>query len=94
MASVYILFSSHLNRFYVGSCADRTYRIGQHLSKEFKASFTAKAEDWELFLFIDDLTYSQARGIEGHIKRMKSKEYIFNLKQYPDMQEKLKLRFI
>jgi putative endonuclease len=74
MASVYILLSKKLNRRdgyrdYTGSCKDLSYRIEQHLNKDFSDSFTAKTDDWELFLFIDDLHYDQARRIEEHIKK-------------------------
>ncbi len=94
MASVYILFSAKLDRFYTGSCKDLSYRIQQHISKEFLNSFTSKVTDWELFYFIDDLEYEQARMIETHIKKSKSKIYINNLKSYPEILEKLKEKFV
>jgi putative endonuclease len=31
------------------------------------------------------LSYSQARSVETHIKKMKSKIYIQNLKKYPEL---------
>jgi putative endonuclease len=89
MAFVYILFSRKLDRFYTGSCNDLDFRLDQHLKKDFTKSFTAKSNDWELFLFIDDLHYAQARLIETHIKKMKSKVYIQNLKKYPEVVKKL-----
>jgi GIY-YIG catalytic domain len=46
MATVYILRSEKLNRFYVGSCDSLEYRIDQHLNKEFVKSFTTSAEDY------------------------------------------------
>ena len=55
MASVYILHSEKLDRFYIGSCKDLSYRMDQHLNKEFTGSFTTAAEDWELYLAIDEL---------------------------------------
>jgi putative endonuclease len=36
-----------------------------------------------------DLEYMQARKIENHIKRMKSKKYIKDLKSYSELSEKL-----
>ena len=93
MASVYILFSKNLDRFYTGSCKDLSYRIEQHLNKDFSKSFTAKTDDWELFLFVDHLSYDQARLIEEHIKKMKSKTYIQNLKKYPEMLQKLTIKY-
>jgi len=89
MASVYILFSKKLDRFYIGSCENLDHRMEQHFNKEFSKSFTAKADDWELFFSIDHLHYAQARMIEKHIKKMKSKTYIQNLKKYPEISQKL-----
>lgn len=94
MASVYILYSGKLDKFYTGSCMDLHYRIGQHLNKDFIDSFTAKADGRTLFYFKVNLDYRQARFIERHIKEMKSKVYIQNLKKYPEMIEKLLLRYI
>ena len=94
MASVYILHSKKLNRFYIGSCKDLSYRFDQHLNKEFKESFTAKAEDWELYLSIDELIYHQARLIEAHLKKLKSKTYIKNLSKYPEIIELLKEKYL
>ena len=93
MASVYILYSKKLDRFYVGSCKDLSFRIDQHLKKEFAESFTTSAEDWELYLSIDELTYEQARLIEVHLKKMKSKTYVQNLLKYPEIIERLKVKY-
>ncbi|MDP3558116.1 MAG: GIY-YIG nuclease family protein [Bacteroidota bacterium] len=93
MASVYILYSKNLDRFYTGSCKDLSYRIDQHFNKEFSKSFTTKENDWELYFFEDNLEYKTARAIEAHIKKMKSKTYILNLKQYPEMIIKLKEKY-
>jgi putative endonuclease len=93
MAAVYILFSKKLNRFYIGSCKDISFRIDQHLKKAFPTSFTAKADDWCIYYLADNLSYSQARQIESHIKKMKSSKYIANLKNYPDIMLKLKLKY-
>ena len=93
MASIYILHSIQLDKFYIGSCKDLNYRIGQHLNKEFIKSFTSKADDWTLFFFADGLEYKQARLIEHHIKAMKSKSYIHNLKSYPEIIEKLSEKY-
>jgi putative endonuclease len=93
MASVYILYSEKLNRYYVGSCKDVSYRVDQHLNKDFPMSFTAKADDWTLFFFVDNLEYAQARKIERHIKNMKSKNYIQNIKKYPEISQNLVIQY-
>ncbi len=93
MASVYIFFSNHLNRFYIGSCKDLSYRIDEHINKTFTHSYTAKADDWVLFFHADDFEYEQARAIEKHIKNMKSFTYILNLRKYPEILELLKSKY-
>jgi len=93
MASVYILYSQLLDRYYVGSCKDLDTRIHDHLFKYFPNAYTAKADDWTLFLAIKNLTYSQARKIELHIKKMKTHTYIENLRKYPDLVRKITDKF-
>ena len=93
MASVYILYSPGLDIYYTGSCKDLSYRINQHVNKVFTKSFTSVREDWELFFYEDNLGYKQARSIEAHIKRMKSKTYIHNIKEYPEIIEKLREKY-
>ncbi len=82
-----------MNRFYIGSCRDFNYRLGLHLNRDYPLSFTAKADDWELFAYWDDLSPEQARGIEGHIKRMRNSKYMENLQLYPDIINKLKSKY-
>jgi putative endonuclease len=89
MAVVYILYSPSLNKYYTGSCINISERFDQHLSKFFPDAFTASTTDWIHYFHIDGLAHKQARGIELHIKKMKSKKYIENLKKYPGLVEKL-----
>ncbi len=93
MAFVYILYSGSIDKFYTGSCKDLELRQEQHISKFYPDSFTSRADDWTLFFIIENLQLAQARRIEYHIKKMKSKIYIHNLKKYPEMVEKLKVKF-
>jgi putative endonuclease len=92
---VYILFSKQLNRYYIGSTRLLAgQRLERHLAGYYgKTKFTAKANDWELFYSIACMGYSQAHKIERHIKRMKSKKYIENLATYPEITEKLLLKY-
>ena len=94
MAFVYILYSSSLNKYYVGSCLDLDLRLEAHLSKKFVDGFTAKANDWKLYYSIKNLEYKQARKVETHIKKMRSKKYIENLKKYPEISEKIIKQYI
>lgn len=56
--------------------------------------FTGKADDWLLYLKFTCKCKNQALKIERHIKRMKSKVYIQNLIQYPEIIEKLKATYL
>ena len=89
MAAVYILYSSSLNKFYIGSCVELTERLEQHLSKISPHAFTSKAKDWIVYFSLTDLSYKQARSIASHIKSMKSKKYIENLKRFRGLALKL-----
>jgi putative endonuclease len=89
MASVYILYSAEIDRFYIGSCENLQIRLSQHLNHKFSDSYTSKATDWILFFALDKLDYKQARLIEAHIKKMRTRTYYQNLKTYPEISEKL-----
>ena len=47
------------------------------------------SSDWTLFYSLEVNNNTIARKIEAHIKKMKSKVYINNLKNYPEISEKL-----
>ena len=90
---VYILFSNALNKYYIGQSENVEERIKLHLQKTFPSAFTKIASDWEVFLVIPCNSRAHALQIEKHIKKMKSKVYIENLKNYPEMIEKLLLKY-
>jgi putative endonuclease len=92
MASVYILYSKKINRFYIGSCNDLQQRLLQHKEKIFPEAFTSKADDWELFFELSDLDYKQAREAEKYIKSRKSSSFIRTLKTTQKHLIKSKLR--
>jgi putative endonuclease len=89
MATIYILYSSDMNQFYIGSCNNLEQRLNQHLNKSFDIAHTKKANDWKLFYSREDLEYQTARKIETHIKKMKSQKYVQDLKRYPEIIDKL-----
>jgi len=90
MIGAYIIHSEKLNRFYIGSTTDIDQRIINHNNHHHgKHSFTAKANDWKLFLFIPTNEYPQANRIELKIKKKKSATFNRCLKQYPELIKKL-----
>lgn len=90
---VYVLYSASCDKFYIGSCRDLEERMSQHLNKTFGQSFTGIANDWSIFWKMDELGYNQCRSIEQHIKRMKSRKYLHDLKAYPEISEKLRSKY-
>ena len=95
MNCCYILFSDTLKKHYIGAChEDLDARILKHNVHEYgNHRFTAKAKDWKLLLKIECTSYNQALKIEKHIKNMKSSIYITNLLKYPELTEKLKIKY-
>ena len=91
MCYCYILHSPSTDTFYVGSTGTSIdERIERHLNKYYgNSKFTAKFNDWVLFHSIPCNSFKQALAIERHIKNMKSKKYIKNLKLYPEITDKL-----
>ncbi len=85
MATVYVLYSKTIDGYYVGSCIEFLSRFQEHLNKTYENAYTRKASDWKLYFLLENLEYAQARKIEKHIKLMKSRTYIENLKKYPEM---------
>ena len=82
MNATYILHSKKLNKFYVGATQDSIEsRIEKHNNHEYGLHrFSAKADDWELFLLIPTEDYAHAIRIERKIKAMKSAKFILKLK--------------
>jgi putative endonuclease len=64
-------------------------RLQNHLKEYYGTAFTSNAKDWEIYLQISCSTMHQALKLERHVKKMKSKIYINNLKKYPEMIEQL-----
>ena len=93
MHYVYILFSEKAGRYYTGETYDVAERLERHNTGYYDEKWTESGKPWRLVLAIECTDKKQALCIERHIKAMKSKKYIENLVQYPEMVEKLKARF-
>jgi putative endonuclease len=78
-----------LDKYYVGSCIDLNQRLTEHGEGYYHGSYTQKANGWILYYSIDDLGYTQAKNVEKHIKSMKSRRYLENLKKYKEVSENL-----
>lgn len=79
MHTVYILYSSCYNKYYVGETADINKRLEEHNSKAFLKSSTTFADDWRVVLSFLVTDRVAARKVERYIKDMKSKKFIEQL---------------
>ncbi len=77
-AECYIIYSPKLNRFYVGVTNDGVAeRLLRHNNHQYGGHrYTAKTNDWEIYIFLKAVDYSHAIRMERKIKSMKSKVYI------------------
>ena len=81
MHHLYIIFSSAIDKYYVGETSNFQDRINQHNSSFFKKSYTSVANDWKPVLLIEFDNISQAKKAEAFIKKMNSREFILRLIQ-------------
>ncbi len=93
MAYVYILYSEKIDKHYIGSCLDLESRIVEHNQHAYPGSFTTQSDDWVLYFSLSTESEKTARDIEKHIKRMKSRKYLLDLKRYPAIAEKLLINY-
>jgi len=76
MHYLYIIYSSSLNKYYVGETPNIDIRLQQHNNHYFKTNFTRSAGDWTLKLSYKCDNKKQAVFLEKFTKRMKSKVFI------------------
>ena len=92
---VYILYSTRIDKFYIGFTTEApSLRLARHNEGYYDNKFTAKGKPWVVHHFIACESEAQARKIESHIKAMKSRKYLNDLKAYPAIEEKLKQKYI
>jgi len=94
MSYVYILYSKKLAGYYIGSSSlAPNERLSNHNDMYYENKYTSKGIPWEIFWQLETPNLSVALQIEKHIKRMKSRVYIQNLKIYPEMAQKLLIKY-
>ncbi|MFH0866629.1 MAG: GIY-YIG nuclease family protein [Bacteroidota bacterium] len=91
MAYCYILYSETADKFYIGVTSETPdIRLGKHLNDYYqKSKFTNIANDWKIFWSLECPTLFVAKKIEIHLKKMKSRKYLENLKCYAEIGQKL-----
>jgi putative endonuclease len=93
MHYVYILYSSKLDKYYIGETIDLEERLHLHNSGYFKKAFTSKAKDWEIKLTLTCSSIIIARKIEAHIKKMKSRIFTEKLMASSGLQNHIVSKF-
>jgi putative endonuclease len=79
MHYLYIIYSTSIDKFYVGESADLAARLIQHNQGFYKSAYTSQACDWILKLKIEFKDITTARKAEHFIKRMNSRKFIERL---------------
>ena len=77
MPFTYIIYSSKLNKYYIGACIDIDRRLHEHNIGHSK--FTSTGIPWELKFKKQFSTLLEAKQFELKIKKMKSRKYIEGL---------------
>ena len=77
MAYVYIIYSSKVNKYYVGACSDLNRRLYEHNIGHSK--FTSTGTPWELKYSELFSNLQDAKKRELEIKKKKSRIYIEQL---------------
>ena len=78
MHYLYILFSLHANKYYVGESEKPWSRLQKH-QDNYSKTFTGKYDDWQLKALFKVDSRSTARKIEVFIKKQKSRKLIERL---------------
>jgi putative endonuclease len=91
MAYCYILYSEKVDKYYIGKTSDLPeQRLLKHLQNFYqKKKYTNIADDWKIFWSQGCKNIAIAGKIEKHLKQMKSRKYLDNLKKYPELAKKL-----
>jgi len=90
MPFVYILKSLRNQGFYIGYTTKTVEdRLIEHNQGKFENCFSIHDRPWDIFHAIYCENVDLAKKIEQHIKNMKSRKYIHNLKEFPEIEVKL-----
>ena len=90
---VYIIYSEENDAYYIGQTHDLKQRIILHNTGHFKQSSTKFAKDWILHYKLKCNSRTQALRIEKHIKNNRNRNYYRNLTKYPEIGDKLLIKY-
>jgi putative endonuclease len=90
---VYIIKSQKTDHYYVGETPNVDARIDFHNDSQKNTNSTKRGIPWELYWKLQVEDRAIAKKIEGHIKRLKSRKYIEDIRKYKDVSEKLIVKY-
>jgi putative endonuclease len=76
MFVVYIIYSTKLNRYYVGTTNNINKRLLEHNTGFYEESYTVRGIPWVLVLSYSCKSSDKAYKLEKFIKNMKSRKFI------------------
>jgi putative endonuclease len=89
---VYILYSTSLDRYYIGYTTDLGVRLSYHNNPIESRKFTAKGVPWILKVSIAVSNLRHARALEHYLKRMKSRIFLEKFISDQHLREDLKAK--
>jgi putative endonuclease len=95
MPYCYVIYSENTDTYYIGKTTNLPEkRLIMHLTDFYeKRKFTKIADDWKIYWTIECKSIEIAGRIEKHLKNMKSRKYLENLKKNPEIGLKLLQRY-
>jgi putative endonuclease len=91
MIACYILFSKNLSKFYTGMTQESIQSRLENIILVFIKILIVPSQMIANYSFLSNVfQFHNPTLIDKHVKKMKSKIYIENLLNYPEMIEKLK----
>lgn len=89
MYFIYVIESMKDGSFYIGKTSDLDERLLWHNSRELNQGMTKRKVPWKYFFTLEVASPEVVGKIENHIKRIKSRKYIFDLAEYPEIRQRL-----
>ena len=89
MAWVYILISDQNGKFYIGASRNVDERLIWHNSILKNTGHSRKGIPWKIFLTLECDNMNHALKVEKHIKKMKSRKFIFDIEKFPDLRKRV-----
>lgn len=89
MHFLYIIYSPAADKYFAGETNNVPESMKLHNSHKKIKAFTGAASDWELKLILNCNTKEEAVYLQKLIKRKKSRDFIQEIIEHPELLKKL-----